>query len=161
MRLHLLGIPHTVTTKAFAHCAFTQKVYKFARMMTPLGYEVIHYGVEGSDSGATEDVVLMSQEEHQRLLGHPYHADKTAFFGSDAEAGNAVYTQWNLYARDELKQRVEPGTLFWPPSVTPTLQPCEICRTSKLEPRRLSLASGTTTASCRGASTSPRPSGTA
>ncbi len=41
MRLHLLGIPHTVTTKDFAHCAFTQKVYKFSRMMVPLGYEVL------------------------------------------------------------------------------------------------------------------------
>lgn len=115
MRLHLLGIPHTVTTKDFAHCAFTQKVYKFSRMMVPLGYEVIHYGVEGSDSGATEDVVLMSQAEHQRLLGHPYHADKTAFFGSDAEAGSACYTQWNLYARDELKQRVQPGDIVLAP----------------------------------------------
>jgi hypothetical protein len=37
---------------------------KLPRMMVPLGYEVIHYGVEGSDSGATEDVVLMSQAEH-------------------------------------------------------------------------------------------------
>ncbi len=86
MRLHLLGIPHTVTTKDFAHCAFTQKVYKFSRMMVPLGYEVMHYGVEGSDSGASEDVVVMGQEEHQRLLGHPYNHDKTAFYGNDAQA---------------------------------------------------------------------------
>lgn len=109
MRLHLLGIPHTVTTKDFAHCAFTQKVYKFSRMMVPLGYEVIHYGVEGSDSGASEDVVLMGQEEHQRLLGHPYNHDPAAFYGNDAQADSEVYRQWNLYARDELKQRVEPG----------------------------------------------------
>jgi len=27
MRLHLLGIPHTVTTKDFAHCAFTQNAF--------------------------------------------------------------------------------------------------------------------------------------
>ncbi len=96
MRLHLLGIPHTVTTKAFAHCAFTQKVYKFSRMMVPLGYEVIHYGVEGSDSGASEDVVVMGQEEHQRLLGHPYNHDKTAFYGNDAQADSEVYRQWRL-----------------------------------------------------------------
>lgn len=109
MRLHLLGIPHTVTTKDFAHCAFTQKVYKFSRMMTPLGFEVIHYGVAGSDSGATVDVELMGQDEHQALLGHPYNHDKTAFYGSDAEAGSGLYTQWNLYARDALKEYVQPG----------------------------------------------------
>lgn len=32
MRLHLLSIPHTLTTKDFAHCAFTQKVYKLPRI---------------------------------------------------------------------------------------------------------------------------------
>lgn len=109
MRLHLLSIPHTVTTKAFAHCAFTQKVYKLPRMMRPLGYEVIHYGVAGSDSGADVDVTLMEQDEHQALLGHPYHADPTAFFGNDAHAESNVYRQWNLNARDALKEYVQPG----------------------------------------------------
>lgn len=109
MRLHLLGVPHTVTRRDFAHCAFTQKVYKFARMMRPLGYEVIHYGVEGSDSGATRDVDLMSQDEHQTLLGHKYHEDPNAFFGNDAQDQSAVYRQWNLNAREALKENVEPG----------------------------------------------------
>ena len=109
MRLHLLSIPHTQTTKAFAHCAFTQKVYKFARMMVPYGFEVIHYGVEGSDSGATCDVTLMSEAEHLDLLGHPYHQHGGGFYGDDAVNGSQLYTQWNLYAREALKENVEPG----------------------------------------------------
>lgn len=109
MRLHLLSIPHTVTTKAFAHCAFTQKVYKLPRMLRPLGYEVIHYGVAGSDSGADVDVVLMEQDEHQSLLGHPYHEHGAGFYGDDAKADSPVYAQWNLYARDALKEYVQPG----------------------------------------------------
>lgn len=109
MRLHLLSIPHTLTTKAFAHCAFTQKVYKFSRMMVPLGYEVLHYGVDGADSGASADVILMGQEEHQQLLGHPYHADPNAFYGNDAQADSSLYRQWNYYAREQLKTYVQPG----------------------------------------------------
>ena len=109
MRLHLLSIPHTVTTKAFAHCAFTQKVYKLPRMLTPLGYEVIHYGVAGSDSGASVDVELMGQDEHQALLGHAYHEHGTGFYGDDAKSDSPVYRQWNLYARDALKEYVQPG----------------------------------------------------
>jgi glycosyltransferase involved in cell wall biosynthesis len=109
MRLHLLGIPHTLTTKAFAHCAFTQKVYKFPRMLRPLGYEVIHYGVAGSDSGADVDVVLMEQDEHLNLLGHPYHAHGGGFYGDDANSESPLYKQWNLYARDALKEYVQPG----------------------------------------------------
>jgi glycosyltransferase involved in cell wall biosynthesis len=109
MRLHLLSIPHTVTTKAFAHCAFTQKVYKLPRMLRPLGYEVIHYGVAGSDSGANVDVILMEQDEHLDLLGHPYHAQPKGFYGDDAKADSPLYRQWNLYARDALKEYVQPG----------------------------------------------------
>lgn len=115
MRLHLLGIPHTVTTREFTSCAFTQKVWKFSRMLRPFGWEIVHYGVAGSDSGATYDVVLMDQDEHQQLLGHPYHAQNTSgggFYGDDAVDNNAVYRQWNLYARDELKERVMPGDLI-------------------------------------------------
>ena len=63
MRLHLLGIPHTQTTYEFSHCAFTGKVKRFAPMMQSVGYDVIHYGVEGAHSGATYDVNLMSVDE--------------------------------------------------------------------------------------------------
>ena len=114
MRLHLLSIPHTVTDASFGHCAFTQKVRKMGPMMRAQGYEVLHYGVDGADSGASADVVLMGQDEHQALLGHPYHAQDAhgGFYGDDAVEGNSVYAQWNLYAREELKARVEPGDLI-------------------------------------------------
>jgi glycosyltransferase involved in cell wall biosynthesis len=112
MKLHLLSIPHTVTRGDFAHCAFTGKVLRFSRMMRD--HHVIHYGVEGSESGATEDVVVMDTDEHLALLGHPYHAqhETGGMYGDDAKADSLLYKQWNLYARDELKARVEPGDLI-------------------------------------------------
>ena len=48
MKLHVLAIPHTVTSKEYLSCAFTQKVLKFCKMMNP-HYEIIHYGHEKSD----------------------------------------------------------------------------------------------------------------
>jgi glycosyltransferase involved in cell wall biosynthesis len=110
MRLHVLGIPHTVTHPDWSHCAFTQKVRRFAPMMRPYGWHVIHYGVGGSESGATEDVVLMDQDEHADLLGHPYRHHE--LYGADAVDGSALYRQWNLYARTELQERVVPGDLI-------------------------------------------------
>lgn len=112
IRVHLLGLPHTVTRLDFSHCAFTGKVLRWPKMMKPWGVHVIHYGVEGSTSGADEDVVLMSQDEHQTLLGHAYHEHGKGFYGDDATEGNTVYLQWNYYAREELKQRVRPGDLI-------------------------------------------------
>jgi glycosyltransferase involved in cell wall biosynthesis len=109
-----MSIPHTVTRGDFAHCAFTTKCLRFSRMMRPYGFEVIHYGVDGSDSGATADVILMGQDEHQELLGHPYHAQHATggMYGDDANADSLLYKQWNLYAREELKERVQPGDLI-------------------------------------------------
>lgn len=112
MQLHLLAIPHTVTSRAFSHCAFTQKVRRLSPMLFAHGFRVTHYGVAGAESGATEDVELMDQDEHQALLGHPYHATGRGYYGDDATDGNAVYRQFNLYAREALKERVQPGDII-------------------------------------------------
>lgn len=112
MQLHLLAVPHTVTSRAFSHCAFTQKVRRFAPMLFAHGLRVVHYGVAGSESGATEDVELMDQDEHQQLLGHAYHATGRGYYGDDATDGNPVYRQFNLYAREALKERVQPGDII-------------------------------------------------
>lgn len=114
MRLHLLGVPHTVTHPSWSHCAFTGKVRRFAAMVRPFGHHVTHYGVAGSITGANDDVVLMDQDEHQALLGHPYEHGST-MYGTDAVDGSDLYRQWNQYAREELKERVQPGDLVLAP----------------------------------------------
>ena len=63
IRLHMPAIPHTLTTDEFSHDAFTGKVKRFAPMMRSRGFEVIHYGHEGSDSGANLDIQIFNKEE--------------------------------------------------------------------------------------------------
>lgn len=114
MRLHLLGLPHTITTDAFSHCAFTGKVKKFAPMMRPLGYEVIHYGVEGADSGADQQVDILRRDEQVELLGHD-HSDATKFHGDDAHVGNRLYTTYNARLASVLASAVERGDIVCHP----------------------------------------------
>ena len=63
IRLHLPSVPHTLTNDEFSHDAFTGKVQRFSPMMRSRGFEVFHYGNEGSESGANTDIQIFSKEE--------------------------------------------------------------------------------------------------
>ena len=72
IRLHIPGIPHTITKMEHSHCAFTGKVLRFSPMMRARGFEVYHYGVETSESGATKDIQLMTKDEWEALRIQSY-----------------------------------------------------------------------------------------
>jgi hypothetical protein len=62
-RLHVLGLPLTVVSEEYGHCAATGKVLRFARMMRPLGYTVVEYSNGSSESGADVHVQILSASE--------------------------------------------------------------------------------------------------
>src|SRR5947208_2729783 len=71
MRIFVLGVHHTQTTRAFTTCPFTMKTCYQCRMFRRLGHEVIHLGVEGSDPDCTENVAVVSEREWSSYYGHP------------------------------------------------------------------------------------------
>lgn len=72
IRLHMLALPHTITRPEFSHCAFTGKVLRFAPMMRSRGYEVYHYGVATSESGADVQIDVLSLQEWKELRVKSY-----------------------------------------------------------------------------------------
>jgi glycosyltransferase involved in cell wall biosynthesis len=67
IRLHIPAIPYTITRHEYSHDAFTGKVKRFAPMMRSRGFEVFHYGIETSESGANKDIQLMTKDEWTKL----------------------------------------------------------------------------------------------
>ena len=90
MRFHVLGICHTVTSKEYLSCAFSQKVLKYCSMMMNMTEEqqikkktmsmedlvkdknihyVIHYGHERSEVEADEHVSVMNDDILKQTYG--------------------------------------------------------------------------------------------
>ena len=119
IRLHMLGLPHTITRNEFSHCAFTGKVLRFAPMMRSRGFEVFHYGVETSESGADRDINVFSKDEWLALridsykflhpaLSHDQVVEKlndhTQFVGDLGNMTTPLYQEFNRRLTDLLKE---------------------------------------------------------
>ena len=117
IRLHLPAIPHTITNNSYSNCAFTGKVLRFSRMMMSLGYEVYHYGIETSESGATKQIDLMTKKEWNDLRYESYKClhinltdkeihdklnDKMQFIGDLGNITTPLYIEFNKRLKKEL-----------------------------------------------------------
>jgi len=118
MRFHALGLPHTVTSKEFNACAYTQKVVKFGKMMTNRGHEVIHYGHEDSDLQCTEHVSVLTNEDFAKSYGS--HDWRKTFFKFNTE--DHAYQTFYANAIREVglrKQKHDFILPFWGSGVRP------------------------------------------
>lgn len=100
-RFHILGLPHTVTSKDFVACAYTQKVLKFAKMMRSRGHYVIHYGHEDSQVDCDEHVTVMTNDIFDEVYGS--HDWRKNFFKFDVN--DKCYQTFYANAIREIEKR--------------------------------------------------------
>ena len=110
MRFHILGLPHTVSSKEYVACAYTQKVVKFSKMMMDRGHTVIHYGHEDSDLECTEHVSVLSSEDWKISYGD--HDWRKHFFKFDTN--DHAYQVFYKNAIHEIQSRKQPLDFILP-----------------------------------------------
>ena len=118
MRFHMLGLPHTVTSKEFVACAYTQKVLKACKMFKALGHEVIHYGHEDSDLICDEHVSVLTNDDFKKSYGS--HDWRKTFFKFDT--GDHAYQTFYKNAIREIGFRKKKHDFilpFWGSGVRP------------------------------------------
>ena len=105
MRFHVLGLPHTRSTREYAVCAFTTKVRQLCRMLSDRGHEVYHYGVPGADVQCTEHIDVVKEKVFQRV--HSTNDWRAGYFILDRD--NDCYKQFIRRSIKEISRRSQPG----------------------------------------------------
>lgn len=112
MRFHVLALPHTVTTKEYLSCAYTQKVLKFCQMMKKLGHTIYHYGHEESEVMCDEHITVTDNAVLQEAYGG-YDWRKEFFRHNTGDHANKEFVR---RAIPEVGLRKQPGDFllcFW------------------------------------------------
>ncbi len=112
LRIHMIGLFHTITSDEYSHCAFTGKVLRFARMMQPLDHHVIEYGNAESQSQAMEFHQVLSREELLSLL--PIRKE-SEFYAKTAVIGSPVHKEYEKRLFPLLLSHVLPGDIICHP----------------------------------------------
>jgi glycosyltransferase involved in cell wall biosynthesis len=104
MRVHVVGLPHTQTTREYDWCAYTAKIRRLGGMLHARGHEMLLYAGQDNEALCTEHVPITRPE---RWFGDAGWDHKTVFNQWDSEA--PCWIEMGLRAIIEIRERIEPG----------------------------------------------------
>lgn len=108
-RVHVLGLPHTIVSEAFSHCAFTGKVLRLPLVLPD--YHVIEYSNGASESKAAEHVQVFSQAQLEQYGGGSFESLQkccTVTLCRDTD----LQAAWLALVMRELRSRLRAGDVI-------------------------------------------------
>ena len=133
MRFHVLGLCHTVSSKEWLSCAFTQKVVKFCTMMMPRNDEekelkkkmsvdelirhktihyVMHYGHERSQVDADETIAVIDDKVMIETYGE-YNWKKEFFKHASGDLAHQTFMRNGIAEIYKRKKKGDFILCFW------------------------------------------------
>lgn len=122
---HLVGLPHTETTRDHVTCAYTAKVQKLSTLLTRAGARVILYAGERNEAECTEHVTLISRKEQKDWFGKPKMNDLDRG-GFNWDAASPWWMALNSRGAAAILSRAEPRDLVLLPTGEPLRQMADI-----------------------------------
>jgi glycosyltransferase involved in cell wall biosynthesis len=115
MRLHVVAVPHTNTTKDYEYDCFTTDVSEFARCMTLRGHETTLYSGELNDVAVTEHVACVTLAQQEQWFGGRGLGGPAGFgYGSadtDFHHDSPEWAAFNEACITEVAKRFEPDDI--------------------------------------------------
>lgn len=111
-RFHVLSLPHTVTSKEYLSCAYTQKVVKFCKMMKERGHTIYLYAHERSEADC--DVLIPVTDDKVLIETYGEYNWKENQFKHNT--GDLAQLTFNANAIREIQKYKKPGDFllcFW------------------------------------------------
>lgn len=106
MRVHLLGVPNTQTTRAYYLDGFAMMTLRFAEVLQRLGHEVWLYGAEANEAPCARFISVLTAAEQAAFIGEtPY---QTVPF----DVGTPLFLTFNSRAAAYLQSHKQPGDVL-------------------------------------------------
>ena len=107
MTFHVVGMPQSLTTKAYSMCGFSQKTIRFCWMMKALGHKVYLYAGTENEAVCDEHIVCFTEEDRNNITEHSKHC---AFPSWDSNHRTWIHT--NNVVIQKIKERKKDNNDF-------------------------------------------------
>lgn len=104
MRFHVVALPHTLVTRDYSACAYTEKVRKFCNMMTDRGHTVFLYA-SGNKTDARCHEFISCLPEKTRAA---YEATLDHYTAPSFDVSLPVWSKFNVTATVNIHARAKP-----------------------------------------------------